>query len=106
MRLDLLALTMTTHDHRVVTMSKVASRTSKIPRRTVGSRRIPAGEFKATCLKLIDNVGAGELIITKRGIPVARLVSFSQEPDVPLAGLIVSQGDLVSPISDDWDSEL
>jgi prevent-host-death family protein len=94
------------HDHSVMTMAKAASKPVKQPRNTFGVRRIPAGEFKATCLKLIDNVGAGELIITKRGIPVARLVSFSPASDVPLAGLIVAQGDLVSPTSDDWDSEL
>lgn len=38
--------------------------------------QIPAGEFKAHCLQLMDEVAAtGQtLIITKRGKPVAKLV--------------------------------
>jgi prevent-host-death family protein len=86
-------------------MSKALPKTAK-RKRSLGARLIPAGEFKATCLKLIDNVGTGDIIITKRGVPMARLVPFYPEPDVPLAGLILEQGDLVSPIGDDWDSEL
>jgi prevent-host-death family protein len=37
---------------------------------------VPAGKFKATCLKLMDRVAAtGEpIVITKRGKPLARLV--------------------------------
>ena len=40
------------------------------------SRSIPAGVFKTGCLALLDEVGAGdvELIVTKRGKPVARVV--------------------------------
>ena len=39
------------------------------------ARTIAAGEFKAKCLKLLDEVAAtGEaLIVTKRGKPVARI---------------------------------
>ncbi len=39
-------------------------------------KKIPAGEFKAKCLKLMDEVQqtGQEVIITKRGKPVARLV--------------------------------
>jgi len=39
-------------------------------------RTIPAGEFKARCLKLLDEVQrtGEELIVTKRGRPVARVV--------------------------------
>ncbi|MDP9149743.1 MAG: type II toxin-antitoxin system prevent-host-death family antitoxin [Myxococcota bacterium] len=39
-------------------------------------KRIAAGKFKATCLKLMDRVAAtGEAVeITKRGKPLARLV--------------------------------
>jgi prevent-host-death family protein len=41
-------------------------------------RKIAAGRFKATCLKLMDQVAAtGEAIeITKRGKPLARLVAI------------------------------
>lgn len=43
--------------------------------RRVAGRRIGAGEFKAKCLRLMDQVAAtGErIVITKRGKPVAEL---------------------------------
>lgn len=39
-------------------------------------RTIPAGEFKAKCLKLMDEVNETgiPIVITKRGKPVSRLV--------------------------------
>lgn len=39
-------------------------------------RTLPAGEFKQTCLRVLDQVReTGEaVVITKRGVPVARLV--------------------------------
>ena len=47
-------------------------------------RTIRASEFKAKCLQLIDEVAAsGESIeITKRGKPVARLVTLPGQPAV------------------------
>lgn len=43
------------------------------------SNALAAGEFKATCLALMDEVAATgrEVIITKRGKPVAKLVPFA-----------------------------
>jgi prevent-host-death family protein len=43
---------------------------------TKTTRTIPAGEFKARCLKLMDEVAATgeEIVVTKRGKPVAKLV--------------------------------
>ena len=40
------------------------------------TRTIPAGEFKAKCLKLMDEVSETgvPIVITKRGKPVSRLV--------------------------------
>ncbi len=42
----------------------------------VVSTKIPAGEFKAKCLALLDDVRdeRKELVITKHGVPVARLL--------------------------------
>lgn len=67
-------------------------------------------EFKAKCLSLIDSVQAGsEVVITKHGRAVARLVA---EPDVdeqPWMALrrVKSQwkGDPFSPVVDDDDLE-
>jgi prevent-host-death family protein len=43
------------------------------------SNPIPATEFKATCLALLDRVADGResFVITKRGKPVARLVPLA-----------------------------
>jgi prevent-host-death family protein len=66
---------------------------------------MPAGEFKAKCLAVLDDVAASrrEVVITKRGRPVARVAPLEPSPRGPLEGLIVQQGDLVSPIDVEWD---
>ncbi|MEM9881947.1 MAG: type II toxin-antitoxin system prevent-host-death family antitoxin [Planctomycetota bacterium] len=45
-------------------------------------KHIPAGKFKATCLRLLDEVAADrqEYVVTKRGKPVARLVPLPEKP--------------------------
>lgn len=64
-----------------------------------------AAEFKAKCLAVLDDVAAGqrEVIVTKRGRPVARVVPIDGRA-APMDGLIVAQGDLVSPIDAEWDA--
>jgi prevent-host-death family protein len=53
-------------------------------------RTVPVSEFKAHCLRLVDEVarqGRG-IVVTKRGKPVARLVPFGKvEPTQTLARL-------------------
>jgi prevent-host-death family protein len=69
-------------------------------------RRIPAGQFKARCLALLDEVEATgrAFVVTKRGRPVARVVPLAEgAPD--LRGSVAAQGDLISPIGEDWESE-
>jgi prevent-host-death family protein len=65
--------------------------------------RIPAGEFKAKCLKLMDQVARSRepIVITKRGKPVAKLVPPDEaEARAPLfgylAGTVSIQGDIVN----------
>jgi prevent-host-death family protein len=71
-------------------------------------RSIPAGEFKAKCLALMDEVErTGEpLVITKRGKPVARLVAERPRPG-SLFGLmkdsVVIKGDIISPLGEPWE---
>ena len=76
------------------------------------SREIPAGEFKAKCLKLMDEVAATgeELVITKRGKPVARLVPAAAERP-PLFGFMKGSvqihGDIIAPALDPgWEEEM
>jgi prevent-host-death family protein len=66
---------------------------------------IAAGEFKAHCLALLDEVAetGKELIVTKRGKPVAKVSPI--EPPKSLRGSVRILGDIVSPVfdEDDWD---
>ena len=73
-------------------------------------RTIKASEFKAKCLKLMDEVAAtGEpLEITKHGVPVARLVLARQRPKTifgAMKGSILYMGDVVSPTGAEWKAD-
>lgn len=69
---------------------------------------IAAGEFKAKCLKLLDQVANSrqELIITKHGKPVAKLVPVPGETDLfgALAGSVRAEQDIVAPIGGEWEA--
>jgi prevent-host-death family protein len=68
-------------------------------------KRVAAGEFKARCLALLDLVAetGEELVVTKRGKPVARLLPAEAPPG--LRGSVVWESDLVSPVGDRWDAD-
>jgi len=73
-------------------------------------REIPAGEFKAKCLHLLDEVQQSrkELVITKRGKPVARLAPIEQEiPQIfgRMRGTIRILGDIVGPTGEKWEAD-
>jgi prevent-host-death family protein len=69
---------------------------------------IPAGTFKARCLELMDDVASTgrEVVITKRGRPVARLapVVAARKVDIYgcMAGSVTVVGDIVAPIDVEW----
>ncbi|MEN9355719.1 MAG: hypothetical protein RL318_3044 [Fibrobacterota bacterium] len=69
-----------------------------------------AGDFKAQCLAMMDDVEAtgSEIVITKRGRPVAKLVA-AQEPKRKLfgrmAGSLQVQGDLMAPFDVTWNAQ-
>ena len=71
---------------------------------------IPAGQFKAKCLKVMDRVArTGEpVVVTKHGKPVVRVVPV-EDAAVPLfgrlAGSVTQASDLISPIDEPWDAE-
>ena len=70
-------------------------------------RELSASEFKATCLAVLDDVAAGdEVVITKRGRPVARLVPLTGGRTMPLAGTMrYDPDDLLAPIDERWDAD-
>jgi prevent-host-death family protein len=71
---------------------------------------IAAGEFKAKCLKLLDQVADQRetLLITKHGRPVARLVPVpaddSVDPIGAMRGSVLWEGDIISPIDVEWEA--
>jgi len=70
--------------------------------------KISAGEFKSKCLKIMDNVNSchEEVVITKHGKPVAKLIPYSKEPSKPLFGYmkntVITHDDIIKPISELW----
>lgn len=76
----------------------------------VMSTRIAAGEFKAKCLGLLDEVQRqrSEIVITKRGKPVAKLVPVLDRPVSfigSMKGTMEIIGDIVSPIDVEWEAD-
>ena len=71
-------------------------------------REIPAGEFKAKCLALLDEVRdtQEEIIVTKRGKAVARVVPMEKKEWRSLKGTLLWQADdIVSPMENDWEAD-
>jgi prevent-host-death family protein len=72
---------------------------------------ISASEFKAKCLKLLDEVAATHepLVITKRGKPVARVVPIEDEQPRGLfgymKGTVTIHGDIVNVPHEPWAAE-
>jgi len=70
---------------------------------------IPAGEFKAKCLKLMDEVEKThrEIVITKFGKPVAKLVPVDNKKKSPFGFLknsVQIKGDIVGPTGEKWNA--
>ena len=70
------------------------------------ARYIKASEFKAKCLRLMDEVAetGQEIIITKRGKPVAKLTPYQQPRKAPWGadkGRMRILGDIISPIDEE-----
>jgi prevent-host-death family protein len=72
---------------------------------------ITAAEFKAKCLRLMDDVARQRtpIVITKRGKPVAKLVPVDEAPiDIfgRMRGTIKICGDIISPMDEDeWTAD-
>lgn len=68
-------------------------------------RSLPAGEFKAKCLALLDEVEArgSSIVITKRGRPVARVVPLERAGG-SLRGSLVHEEDLLAPVEAPWEA--
>jgi len=75
-------------------------------------KQMPAGEFKAHCLAVMDQVShTGEpIVITKHGKPVVKLVPAEKQADDIfgyMAGKVKVVGDIVGPVTplEDWETK-
>ncbi len=74
------------------------------------SRTMKASEFKAKCLRLMDEVAedGGEIVITKNGRPVAKLTAFQERPKSLFGagrGRMKILGDIISPLDVEWEAQ-
>ena len=72
-------------------------------RKVAGNRTVKASEFKAKCLKMMDEVAdsGDEIVITKHGRPVSRLVPYREKPKSLFGidkGRIKILGDIIEPL--------
>ena len=72
--------------------------------------QISAGEFKAKCLQLMDDVARTHepIIITKHGKPLATLNPYIEPGASPfgfLKGQGQVQGDIVASTEENWDAQ-
>ena len=73
-------------------------------------RMIAAGEFKAKCLQLLDEVRDSKVsvVITKRGVPWATVVPFAAAEKKPFRSVFgrtpgtITHGDIISPLPQEW----
>lgn len=73
-------------------------------------RKIAAAQFKAQCLQLMEDVKNKHtpLLITKRGVAIAKLVPCEEEPINlfgALKGTVKIKADIVAPIDETWEAE-
>jgi prevent-host-death family protein len=71
---------------------------------------LSASAFKARCLELMDLVaaGKGEIVVTKRGQPVVKVVPVrAKVHDIIgyLKGTVTYHGDIVGPTGERWNAE-
>jgi prevent-host-death family protein len=73
---------------------------------------ISAAQFKMHCLRLMDEVQKyrGEIIVTKHGKPVAKLVPVTEKQrERPLFGYmkgsVIIKGDIVGPTGEKWEAD-
>lgn len=72
--------------------------------------QIPAGEFESKCLKLMDQVRDTheEIVVTKHGKPVVKIIPSEEEKPRPLLGYsqgsVSINGDITAPIGEVWET--
>lgn len=72
-------------------------------------KTMKASEFKARCLKVMDEVAAtGEaVVLTKHGVPIAQLVPATNKPKKIFGAMkesIEIKGNIMAPLDVEWDA--
>ncbi len=71
---------------------------------------VTASDFKARCSQIIEEVskGRGPVVITKRGKPIAQLVTVKATKRQSLFGFakgcVKIHGDIIEPIDVEWEA--
>jgi len=70
-------------------------------------KTVPAGQFKARCLALLDQVErtGTPIVVTKRGRPVAQVVRVERPAAADLRGSVTFRGDIVGSLLGEWEVE-
>jgi prevent-host-death family protein len=89
---------------------EAAARWGRLPPEDADAEWVTAAEFKTHCLRLIDEVhhGRGNVVVTRHGRPMARLVPYDTSIMSlfgHLQGTVVFSGDLISPIDEAWEAD-
>ncbi len=80
---------------------------------TMNQQMIPAGQFKAQCLGLMEQIQETQqpVVVTKRGVPMVTIMPYKKEA-VSKHGLfgalkatITIHQDVVAPIDEHWDAD-
>lgn len=68
---------------------------------------IQASEFKARCLALLDQVASTgeEIVVTKRGRPVAKLVPIDDGGELVGSVTFLGADDELFSVGESWDAE-
>jgi prevent-host-death family protein len=77
--------------------------------RPMGEVTLSISEFKAKCLRLIEDVAQKhtELVISKRGRRLAKVVPFdAEQPSILgfMEGTATIHGDIVAPLGERWEA--
>lgn len=83
------------------------------PRAKKQPREVPASELKNAWHEYLDRVDQGreEVVVTRYGRPVARLVPFEDAGDRAaifgfLRGTVTVRADIVAPTGEDWEASV
>lgn len=72
-------------------------------------KRMAAGQFKAQCLKVMDEIQRTQmhLVITKHNVPIVEMVPYEKDKRLLfgwMKGTIHITSDIIQPIDEEWDA--